>query len=134
MTRIEKQIDVFKVDKGSRLVYGWAIICTKNGEPYIDLQGDHIPVDVMIEAAADFMANSRVAKVQHEGEQVGHVLFAMPVDVDVAKAAGFSTDVEGLLIATRWDSDSVLDAFDSSELTGYSIGGVIADAEEVEIG
>ena len=124
---------VAKVDDDLGLVMGFAIICKENGEPYFDVQGDHIPEDAMMKAAADFMANSRVAKEMHDGGQVGSVVFAFPLTEDIAKAMGLG-EVEntGLMIAMQPSDDDVLEKFRSGEYTGFSIGGRRLKDEEVQ--
>ena len=119
---------VVKVDDELGLVFGYAIICAKNGEDYFDLQDDHIPEDVMLKSALDFMENSQVAREMHgktpEGQrkQAGTVFFAFPLTADIAKALDIETSTTGLLIAVKPDA-AMLAKFKSGELTGFSIGG-----------
>lgn len=114
---------VCKVDDSLGLVMGFAIVCKKDGQDYYDTQGDHIPEDAMLNAAVDFMQNSRVAKEMHAGDAKGSVLFAFPLTADIAKSFGIQTDTTGLMIAMRPDSPEMLAKFRSGELTGFSIGG-----------
>lgn len=127
----ELHAEVLKVDESLGLVMGYAIICKENGEPYFDVQGDHIPEASMLEAALDFMQNSQVAKEMHEGEQAGTVVFAFPLTEDIAKAFGILTQTTGLMIAMRPEPD-MLKRFQLGELTGFSIGGRRVTDEEVE--
>lgn len=128
----EIRAEVCKVDESLGLVMGWAIVCTKNGVDYFDLQGDHIPEDSMLKASLDFMEHSQVSKEMHEGEQVGTVVFAMPLTEDIAKAFGLLTHTTGLMIAVRPDSKETLEKFQLGELTGFSIGGLRLKDTEVE--
>lgn len=114
--------EVLKVDDALGLVMGFAIVCKEDGEPYFDLQGDHVPEDAMLEAALDFMKHSQVAKEMHSGDQAGTVVFAFPLTTEVAKAFGISTKRTGLMIAMAPHED-MLGKFRSGELTGFSIGG-----------
>ncbi|GGB00496.1 hypothetical protein GCM10011491_30870 [Brucella endophytica] len=114
---------VFKVDEGLGLVFGWAIVCKVDGKEYYDTQGDFIPEDAMLKAAADFMANSRMAKEMHEGGEKGSVLFAWPMTADIAKAMGIESKQTGLMIAMKPSSPEMLAKFKSGEFTGFSIGG-----------
>ena len=132
--RIEKRTDinVTKVDRDLGLVFGWAMISKVDGEPYFDLQGDHIPDQTVLESSADFMARSRAAKVMHNGDQRGAVLFAFPMIEDVAKGYGIDTGGQyGLMIAAVFDPE-VLKGFRDEEFTGFSIGGFYGDYDEVE--
>ena len=76
--------EVAKVDEELGLVFGYAIVCKQDGEPYFDLQDEHIPEDAMLKAALDFMENSQIAREMHgttpDGtrKQAGTVVFAFP--------------------------------------------------------
>ena len=125
---------VVKVDEGLGLVMGYAIVCKEVGEPYFDKQGDHIPEDSMLEAALDFMENSRLAREMHAGDGKGSVVFAWPMTEDIAKAFGIATDTTGLMIAMRPSDDAMLEKFRDGTYTGFSIGGERIEDEEVEDG
>lgn len=131
MSKFEISTQITKVDESLGLVMGFAIICKQDGEPYFDLQGDHIPEDAMLKAALDFMENSQIAKEMHSGDQQGSVVFAWPLTEETAKAFGIETKQTGLMIGMRPSAD-MLEKFKSGELTGFSIGGVIVDKEDVE--
>lgn len=120
--------EVAKVDEELGLVFGWGIVCKINGEPYFDLQGDHIPEDAMLKATADFMLNSRVAGVMHrkgdDGSPVrdGSVVFSFPLTEQTAKAMGITCDRSGWMVAVK-PSAEVLACYKSGEFSGFSIGG-----------
>lgn len=122
---------VCKVDAEHGLVFGYAIVSKENGEPYFDVQGDHIDEGAMLGAAIDFMENSRVAKEMHTGDERGSVVFAFPLTSDIAKALDIVTPKTGLLIAMKPDAD-MLAKFKSGEFTGFSIGGSRITDEDVE--
>lgn len=114
---------VQKVDSDLGLVFGWAIICKEDdGSEYYDAHGDHIPEDAMLEAAADFMANSRMAKEMHDGESRGEYVFCWPMTGEIAKAMGFETKKTGLMVGLKPDR-AMLAKFKSGELKAFSIGG-----------
>lgn len=123
--------EIKKVDETLGLVMGFGIVCTENGEPYFDLQGDHIPEDSMLKAALDFMEHSQVAKEMHTGEQAGSIVFAFPLTTDIAKAFGIETNKTGLLIAVKPDED-MLKRFVDGDLTGFSIGGLRLTDEDAQ--
>lgn len=128
---------VSKVDTKLGLVFGWGIVCTEKNhagefEDHYDLQGDHIPVDVMLEATSDFMLNSREAHDMHKGSASRHgaVVHSMPLTREIAKEFGIETSREGWMIAMK-PSPAVLAKFESGEYRGFSIGGGCAyDLEE----
>lgn len=122
--------EIIKADASLGLVLGWGIICSENGVPYFDLQGDHIPEDVMTKAAADFMLHSRCAKEMHSGDAIGSIVFSFPLTKDVCDAYGITCAKSGWLIAMRPTAD-VFAKFKSGEYKGFSIGGRWMAAEEV---
>jgi|GEM_PF-2276785 len=130
--KIGYDAEVLKVDDGLGLVMGWAIISTIDGEPYFDKQGDHIPEETMLESAADFMKNSRVASDMHDGESHGRIIFAWPMTEEIAKSFGLETTTTGLMIAMKPDNDEVLEKFRNGDYTGFSIGGRRIEDEEVD--
>ena len=135
-TDIHVNAEVCKVDESLGLVFGWAIVCKKDGEDYFDLQDDHITEKAMVNASLDFMLNSRMAKDMHtkgeEGELPGSIVFAFPMTTDVAKAFNIETPCTGLMIAMKPDSEDILAKFKSGERTGFSIGGKRIEDEEVD--
>ena len=124
--------EFLKADDTLGLVLGWGIVSTVKGEPYFDLQGDHIPDATMLKACADFMANSRVAKEMHTGEPCGTV-FAFPLTKEIADAFGIACEQTGMMLGMRPAAD-VYAKFKSGEYTGFSIGGNWSDAEELADG
>lgn len=122
---------VAKVDAEHGLVFGYAIVSHENGEPYFDVQGDHIDEGAMLAASIDFMENSRVAKEMHTGDERGAVVFAFPMTTDIAAALNMTVEKTGLLIAMKPDAD-MLAKFKSGEFTGFSIGGHRITDEDVE--
>lgn len=140
--KFETSAQVLKVDESLGLVLGFAIICKENGEDYHDLQGDHISEQDMIEAATDFMLNSRAAGDMHRGDdgnitsgdkvaKRGQIVFAFPLTTDIAKAFEIETARTGLMIALKPDSDDILQKFRDGTYTGFSISGK-AKRQEVE--
>lgn len=130
-TQFENKAQVVKVDSNLGLVFGFAIVSTSGGEPYYDVQGDHIPEAAMLKAATEFMENSRIAKEMHQGEPKGSVVFAFPLTTDIAKSLGITTERTGLLIAMK-PTAAVLEKFRDGTYTGFSIGGSYGEMEEVK--
>lgn len=115
--------EVKKVDAELGLVFGWAIVCKEAGQPYFDLQGDHIPEGSMLKAATGFAKGARMAKEMHVGGGRGTVVFMLPFTEDIAKSLGIQDPARtGLIIGMAPDGD-MLEKFKSGELRGFSIGG-----------
>ena len=121
---MRKNLDckVAKVDSTLGLVFGWAIVCTEEGEPYIDLHRDHIPDNAMLKATVKYAKSDRVAGDMHSTED-GTVIFMFPLTAEIAKSFGISTDKTGLMIAMQPDDPDTLKKFANGERTGFSIGG-----------
>lgn len=120
--KITKQTSILKVDEALGLVFGFAIVCTEDGEDYFDLQGDNIPEAAMLKAAAEFMENSRAADDMHDGETMGEVIFALPLTTELAKELDIVTKRTGLIIAMK-PSEEVFEKFKDGTYTGFSIAG-----------
>lgn len=122
---------VSKVDERLGYVFGWGIICKDGGEDYFDLQGHNIPEGILIPAIADFTVNSGILMEMHKGAPRGSAPFSFPLVSDIAAAMGISTQKTGWMVGVKPDEE-MLAKFVSGEFTGFSIGGVLIDAEEVE--
>lgn len=119
-----KQLDfsVQKVDESLGIVFGFAIICKRDGEEYVDVQGDHVPESAMLEATAEYMAGDRVAKDMHLGDAIGQLVYGFPLTDDIAKALEITTRQTGFVVGMK-PNDEIMEKFRSGEYTGFSIGG-----------
>lgn len=115
--------DIVKVDSNLGIVIGYAMISKVDGEDYYDLHGDNITEEAMLRATVDFMENSRVAKEMHQGDQIGHVVFALPLTTDIASALDIQAKRTGLIIGMKPSDKEVLQKFSDGTYTGFSIGG-----------
>lgn len=115
--------EFIKFDKELGIALGFAIISKIDGEPYFDIQGDHVPEPALIQAATDFMRHSRVGKTMHQPAQTGDVIFAFPLTNDIAKSLEISTKRTGLLIGFKPTDLDTRDRLSKGEFTGFSIGG-----------
>lgn len=130
--------NVCKVNDELGLVFGYAIICKVDGEDFFDSQDDHITEQAMLEAATDFMQNSRIAGEMHKKdedgapEEHGTVVFAWPMTTEIADAMDITVEKTGLLIAIKPHDDEILAKFRDGTYTGFSIGGKRILEEDVE--
>lgn len=131
-----KRLDcrVAKVDDTLGVVFGWAIISTEDGFPYVDTQGDYIPDSAMLKAATKFAKGKRQGGDMHHTED-GVVLFMFPLTAEVAKAFDIDCDKTGLMIGMAPDNPETLEKFRTGERTGFSIGGkrVVDTPREMEV-
>lgn len=118
-----------KFDEDLGLIFGYAIVSKIDGEDHFDLQGDHIPEDSMLKAAADFMEKSRVAGEMHardedgNPESIGKVLFAFPLTSEIAAALDITMKRSGLIIAMKPTSEAAIEKARNGDYRGFSIGG-----------
>lgn len=131
------QVEILKASSDElRLVFGRALICTKNGKPYFDTQGDHVPDATMMRETADYMEKSGAVNEMHEGGDVGGVVFSMPWTPEVAKAFGLK-DANPKDAWTGWMVGARLDAASyakvkAGKLRSFSIEGERLEEEVVE--
>lgn len=124
VTSMTKRLEckVAKVDDSLGLVFGWAIICSEGGQPYVDTQDDWIPDAAMLKASTKFAKGNRQGGDMHHCED-GQIVHTMPLTAEVAKAFEITCDKTGWMIAMAPDSPETLEKFRSGERTGFSIGG-----------
>ena len=149
--KVKLNCDITKFDEDKGLVFGWAIVCKINGQPYYDLQNDYIPEETMLDAATEFMIHSRAAGEMHKnfdggipgdftykGQKVGDVVFAFPMTEDITKACGIVSLKSGFLIGAKIENPIVLGKIKSGQYRGFSIEGkrlrqdLLGDDGEVE--
>lgn len=123
------QLDIIKVDKELGILFGYAIVCKEDGEPYYDLQGDYIPEDSMLEAAVNFMDGNNYFWENHI-YGVGKVLFAWPMTTELAEKMDITVKRTGLLVGVKPDHYDIIDKFRAGIYTGFSIGGMVNQADE----
>ena len=107
------------------ILFGFAVLDTVDGEPYYDLDGDHIGADVLVAAAEDYARYSRVVLYEHDGRSVGTARFVFPLTEDIADDLGLSPlNRTGLLVGLSVDK-SMVDLVEMGQITGFSIGGYL---------
>lgn len=106
-----------------RLIFGWALVCTVDGEEHYDCENTHVPQDEMFHAAMDYFMHRRVGKHNHEGPLAGTVDYSLPLTTNVAGIYGIKSQKTGWMIGWRPLDDSVFDEFEKGNLRGFSING-----------
>jgi hypothetical protein len=130
----KRELTFSKVDHEEGVAYGWLIVSTVGGEPYFDLQGDHIPLDAAKRATAQFMKDSRRSDEQHDERTIGDVVYCFPVEKGVTSGIvglGGEPDQEGIVIGFAPRDRSLLSKIDRGERRGFSIGGSLHRSHEV---
>jgi len=117
--------EITTFDSAERMVYGWAWVSAKNGEPFTDLHGDRIGASLMEKAATDFMLEFRRALTMHRGTEIGTIVHSLPITKQIAEALDIQSHREGWVIGMKVFDDQVWAKVESGELRGFSIGGYI---------
>lgn len=121
-----------KVNDELGLIIGFAVICTEDGEPYVDTQDENVPEDAMFKASTEFMIAKREARVMHGEDRIGDVVFAWPMTQEIAESMDIVTKRTGLMVMIKPASDEVLEKARKGDFSGFSIGGVRIQSEDVE--
>jgi hypothetical protein len=122
----EVRVEIKKFDAPQRFVLGWATVCSVNGAPVTDLQGDVVDEAEMERYALDFMKDSRAGKLMHDGGVAIDYNVSLPVTSEVKKALGieFTDRRTGWLLGGIVRDPEVFKRVESGELRAFSIGGV----------
>jgi len=130
-------VTFLKVEESLGLIMGYAIVCKEGGQEYFDLQGDHIPEDAMLKAAAEFMEGARPGAEMHARDDDGNVVkggtvvFCWPMTEDIAKSLGITVERTGLLVGIKPDNPEALAKARNGEYRGFSIGGARIEDQQV---
>ncbi len=140
---LDSGAELLKVGPDLGLVFGFAAICTEDGKPFFDAGSagapgiaEHLPEDVMLKMASDFMLNSRVSSDEHSRDAAGKVVpdgtvvFMLPLTAELAKRLNITTKRTGLIVGMK-PSPEVLAKFKDGYRHGFSIGGQYVEVEEV---
>lgn len=119
----ELTAEITKLDEDQRLVYGWASIVEEDGKIIFDKQDDMIETQELVNAAHDFMTESREAHEMHKGKAKGVVVESMVFTKEVQKALGIDLKKVGWFIVQKIYDDKTWEKFKSGELKSFSIGG-----------
>lgn len=123
--------EVTEVNKSLGIVFGWGMISEINGEPYYDLDNQHISSAGMLKATSGFMEDSRVNNDMHTDNDVGIVVHSFPLTKEIAQSMGIHTNICGWMVGVKPDEDS-LAKFADGTYTGFSIEGSAEWVDEEE--
>lgn len=117
------RVDIIKYDEEQKIAYGWAYICTENGEISYDHSGEWVKPSTMEKALVTYMENYRVGKKNHSGEQVSTTIFAFPLTKEISAALGIDTNREGLIVGKKFYDEKTWQEVKSGKYPAFSIGG-----------
>ena len=128
-TDFESYGQVTKMDDEKRIVYGYASVISKNGEPIVDRQGDVISADELEKAASEFMLGARSGKTMHKGEATTTIIHSFPMTNETKKAYQIESPYEAWLIAVKVHDDDTWEKVKAGTLKDFSIGGMATRRE-----
>lgn len=115
--------EVTKMDDEQRIVYGFASVVSKDGQPVVDLQGDVISADMMEKAASEFMLGARTGLTMHKGNPTTTIIHSLPLTKQIKEAFQIETPYEGWIIAVKVHDDETWQQVKEGRFSGFSIGG-----------
>ncbi len=121
---------ICKVDDEMGVVFGWAIVCKVDGEPYFDTQDDHITEEAMLKASLDFILSGADGKEMHKGDPDGEMIYRFPLTDQIKKAMGIESKLSGLIVGYKPNSPEILEKFRDGTYTGFSIGGAVLESSD----
>lgn len=122
-------------NKAEGLLIGWLCFSDKDGEPYVDLHGDHFPADELFKAADELMAkpaSERMLNIEHAGGGVGEIRTVYAVTPEIAKAHGWDTGGTYGLVGSVKPDAALMKSIASGDLACFSIEGKALDVEIVK--
>jgi len=128
-TEFESYGKVTKMDDDQRIVYGYASVISKNGEPIVDRQGDIITAEELEKAASQFMLGERNGLTMHKGEPTTTIIHSFPMTNETKKAYEIESPYEAWLIAVKVHDDETWAKVKEGELKDFSIGGAATRRE-----
>ena len=135
--KIQKQgkLQITKVDKENRMVFGFFNVNKIGNELVEDLQKDTIETEELEKAAYDFVLNARIAGDSHLRKGVGNLVESMVFTVEKqlailktleqigVKDAQFDLGIEGWWGGFQITDETVLEKIDKGDYPMFSVGG-----------
>lgn len=115
--------EITKFDEDQRLIYGWASVIEEDGKVVVDKQGDMIAETDLVEAAHDYMLESREAHEMHQGEKKGYTVESMVFTKQVQNALGIDLKKVGWFIVQKIEDDDTWNDVKAGKLKSFSVGG-----------
>lgn len=126
--------EISKLDTDQHLAFGWASLSKVNGQPYVDRQGDWIPIDETEAAAYDYVINSRVGGDMHRRagvtknfgpHKVADLVESFVVTPEKLSKMGLPSDAlpEGWWLGMKVHDDTTWADIKAGRRTGFSVHG-----------
>ncbi len=130
--------EIAKVDVDKRQVFGWCSISEMDGVPYVDLQGDFIPVEEIEKSAYRYVLESRKGGDMHarvrkglttnfdEPKHTGDLIESFVVTPEKLEVMGLDRNAmpHGWWVGYKINDDEQWAMVKSGERSGFSLHGV----------
>lgn len=122
---------IMQVSKSAdqQLIWGWALVASRNGEQLIDKQGDIVDINNVRQVAHEYVRGPRVGGLLHMpdgkgGEMpVAEIVESVVFDAPLQKALGVDLGQEGWFIGAKVTNGEVWKMVKAGTLKSFSIGG-----------
>lgn len=119
-----KSFPFTKADDDKQIIYGWASVIKQDGKMVVDLQGDMIDEPELVKAAHEYITNARVAKMMHNGSQIGEVVESIVFTDDLQKALGIDLGKSGWFIGMKINDANIWkNQVKTGKMLAFSVGG-----------
>ncbi|MCM1497291.1 MAG: XkdF-like putative serine protease domain-containing protein [Clostridium sp.] len=122
-TKFNVNCEINKLDDDKRLVFAWASVIEKNGEPVVDLQGDVISSDELEQAVYNYVIDSRDAGEMHFRKGVGTLVESIVFTKEKQEALGIDLGKVGWFVGFKITDDQVWESVKKGKYAMLSIGG-----------
>lgn len=117
------RVDILKINEEQRIIYGWAYVCTEDGEISYDHSGEWMKPQTLEKALAEYMKKYRVGKTNHAGDKSAETVFAFPITKEISTALGIQSGREGAIVGQYIPDDNDWKDVKSGKYPAFSIGG-----------
>lgn len=121
---------IAKFDDEKRLVFGWASITDKDGQPVVDRQGDMIEITEVEKSAYDYVIDSRAGGNQHRRDEadvplrVSDMVESVVFTPEKVEKMGLPPETPtGWWVGFKVRDDESWDDVKNGRVTGFSVHG-----------
>lgn len=115
------KFNVTKADD-KQMLWGWASMVSKDGEPVVDLHGDVITEDTLEKAAYEFVLNYRVAGNMHR-QLAGRLIESMVFTKEKQELLGIDLGKVAWWVGIKIDDPAVWEMVKNGDRPMLSIAG-----------
>lgn len=115
--------DIHKLDDDKKLIFAWASVIEKDGQPIVDRQGDIIDSDDLEEAVYDYVINSRKGGEMHIREDAGTLVESIVFTKEKQELLGIDLGLVGWFVGIKIQDDNVWKRIKDGTYSMLSIGG-----------